>query len=49
MTRAYWERLTAMAAASRTVALLNGGFRQLSWMQFMSGSPATWVLSSMYE
>ena len=47
MTLAYCWRLMAIAAAWRTLALLNGGARQLSWMQFMSGSPATWVLSSM--
>ena len=47
MTLAYWLRLIAMAAARRTVGSLKGLARQLSWMQFMSGSPATWVLSSM--
>ena len=47
MTLAYCWRLMAMAAARRTLGLLNGLARQLSWTQFMSGSPATWVLSSM--
>ena len=47
MTWAYWAELTAMAAAWRTLRLLNGGMDRLSRMQFMSGSPATCTESSM--
>ena len=46
ITLAYCLRLMAMAAARRTLALLNGALRQLSWTQFMSGSPATLPESS---
>ena len=44
---AYWARLIAMAAARRTMGLLNGSAARFNRMQFMSGSPTKWVLSSM--